>query len=133
MKGKKIRVVLAMVGFDSHDRGLRLVASAIRDAGMEVIYAGSFQTEESLYSTVIQEDAAVVGLSFLCGGHLGWMERVIRFFKDHGENTQTFIVGGIIPKEDIPKLKNLGVKEVFGSGTDLNEIINTMKRIAQGS
>lgn len=131
MKDKKIRAVLAKVGFDTHDRGVRIIASALRDAGMEVVYAGVFQTEDSLYNTAIQEDADIVGLSFLSGGHTEWMERVIRFFKDHGEKNRTFIVGGVIPKDDIPKLKKLGVKEVFGPGTDMNEIINTIKRIAQ--
>lgn len=131
MKDKKIRAVLAKVGFDTHDRGIRIIASALRDAGMEVVYAGVFQNEESLYNTTIQEDADIVGLSFLSWGHTEWMERVIRFFKDRGEKNRTFIVGGIIPRDDIPKLKKLGVKEVFGPGTDMNEIINTINRIAQ--
>ena len=81
MKDKKIRVLLGKLGLDTHDRGIRVVASAIRDAGMEIIYSGVFQSEEATYQTAIEEDVDVVGLSFLCGGHIEWMERVIGYFK----------------------------------------------------
>lgn len=126
-----VRVLLAKAGLDTHDRGMRVVASAIRDAGMEVIYGGVFQTEESIYRTAVEEDVDVVGLSFLSGGHVEWMERVIRFFLDRGPDLPAFLVGGIIPHDDVLKLKKLGVKEVFGPGTDLNEIIASIERITR--
>jgi len=126
-----VRVLLAKVGFDTHDRGVRVVASAIRDAGMEVIYGGVFQTDESIYRTAIDEDVDVLGLSFLCGGHVEWMERVIGYFVDRGADLPALLVGGVIPHDDLVKLKNLGVKAIFGPGTDLNEIIDTIKRITR--
>ncbi len=129
MTKRMVRVLLAKVGFDTHDRGVRVVASAIRDAGMEVVYGGVFQTDESIYRTAVDEDVDVVGLSFLCGGHVEWMERVIGFFLDRCTDLPAFLVGGVIPHDDMVKLKNLGVKGVFGPGTDLNEIIDTIKRI----
>jgi methylmalonyl-CoA mutase C-terminal domain/subunit len=129
MTKRMIRVLLTKAGLDSHDRGMRVVAAAIRDAGMEVIYGGVFQTEESIYRMAVDEDVDVVGLSFLCGGHVEWVERVIGLFLDRGADLPAFLVGGIIPHDDMLKLKNLGVKEVFGPGTDLNEIIETIKRI----
>jgi methylmalonyl-CoA mutase, C-terminal domain len=131
MTKRTVRVLLAKVGLDTHDRGVRVVASAIRDAGMEVIYGGVFQTDELIYRTAIDEDVDVVGLSFLCGGHVEWMERVIGFFLDRGADLPAFLVGGVIPHDDMVKLKNLGVTEVFGPGTDLNEIIDTIKRITR--
>ena len=131
MTKRMVRVLLAKAGLDTHDRGMRVVASAIRDAGMEVIYGGVFQTEESIYRTAVEEDVDVVGLSFLSGGHVEWMERVIRFFLDRDPDLPAFLVGGIIPHDDVLKLKKLGVKEVFGPGTDLNEIIATIERITR--
>ena len=130
MKDKKIRVLLGKLGLDTHDRGIRVVASAIRDAGMELIYAGVFQSEEAIYQTAIEEDVDVVGLSFLCGGHIGWMERVLGYFKGKDEKGKAFFVGGIIPKDDIPILKSMGVKAVFGPGTDVDVIVNTIQKAA---
>ena len=129
MKDKKIRVLLGKLGLDTHDRGIRVVASAIRDAGMELIYAGVFQSEEAIYQTAIEEDVDVVGLSFLCGGHIGWMERVLGCFKGKDEKGKAFFVGGIIPKGDIPVLRSMGVKEVFGPGTDMDIIINALQKM----
>jgi methylmalonyl-CoA mutase cobalamin-binding domain/chain len=118
-----IRVVLAKVGLDGHDRGIKVVARALRDAGMEVIYAGLWQTPEAVVRTVGDEDAGWLGLSILSGAHMTLVPRVLHLLREAGLDTVGVIVGGIIPEGDIPKLLKLGVARVFGPGTALPDIV----------
>jgi methylmalonyl-CoA mutase, C-terminal domain len=117
---RKIRVVVAKPGLDGHDRGAKIIARALRDAGMEVIYTGLHQTPEQIAETVIQEDADAVGLSILSGAHMTLVPKVVQLLADQGVDDVLVTVGGTIPADDIPELKRLGVAEVFtpGSGTD---------------
>ena len=117
---RKIRVVVAKPGLDGHDRGAKIIARALRDAGMEVIYTGLHQTPEQIAETVIQEDADAVGLSILSGAHMTLVPKVVSLLKEQGVDDVLVTVGGTIPADDIPELKKLGVAEVFtpGSGTD---------------
>src|SRR5262245_9175240 len=118
-----IRVVLAKVGLDGHDRGVKVVARALRDAGMEVIYAGLWLTPEAVVRTVADEDADWLGLSILSGAHMTLVPRVLQLLKEAGLDHVGLIVGGIIPEGDIPKLLALGVARVFGPGTPLPDIV----------
>src|SRR6516162_10223094 len=111
-----IRVVLAKVGLDGHDRGIKVVARGLRDAGMEVIYAGLWQTPESVIRTVAEEDASWLGLSILSGAHMTLVPRVLELLRSAGLGNVGLIVGGIIPETDIPKLLSMGVARVFGPG-----------------
>jgi methylmalonyl-CoA mutase C-terminal domain/subunit len=119
---RKIRVVVAKPGLDGHDRGAKIIARALRDAGMEVIYTGLHQTPEQIAETVIQEDADAVGLSILSGAHMTLVPKVVALLKEQGVDDVLVTVGGTIPADDIPELKELGVAEVFtpGAGTDDN-------------
>ena len=118
-----IRVVLAKVGLDGHDRGIKVVARALRDAGMEVIYAGLWQTPEAVVRAVADEDAGWLGLSILSGAHMTLVPRVLHLLHEAGLDHVGVIVGGIIPEGDIPKLLNMGVARVFGPGTALPDIV----------
>ena len=118
-----IRVVLAKIGLDGHDRGIKVVARALRDAGMHVIYAGLWQTPEAVVRTVADEDAEWVGLSLLSGAHLTLVPRVLELLRDAGLAEVGVLVGGIVPEEDVPKLLALGVAKVFGPGTVLGDIV----------
>jgi methylmalonyl-CoA mutase cobalamin-binding domain/chain len=118
-----IRVVLAKVGLDGHDRGIKVVARALRDAGMEVIYAGLWQMPEAVVRTVADEDAGWLGLSILSGAHLTLVPRVLQLLREAGLEQVGVLVGGIIPEEDVPKLLEMGVARVFGPGTALPEIV----------
>ena len=118
-----IRVVLAKVGLDGHDRGIKVVARALRDAGMEVIYAGLWQTPEAVVRTVADEDAGWVGLSILSGAHMTLVPRVLQLLRDAGLGHVGVLVGGIIPEGDVPKLREMGMARVFGPGTALDEIV----------
>src|SRR5213593_5245138 len=109
---RKIRVVVAKVGLDGHDRGAKIIARALRDAGMEVIYTGLHQTPEQIVETVLQEDADAVGLSILSGAHMTLVPRVIELLKQQGADDVVVTVGGTIPNDDVPELKKLGVAEV---------------------
>jgi len=120
---KKIRVVLARLGMDAHWRGSIVVARALRDAGMEIIYLGN-QLPETIVQTAIQEDADVVGLSTLSGNHMALAPEVVRVLREKGMDGTTVILGGTIPQNDVPKLKKAGIAEVFGPGTPLKEIID---------
>jgi methylmalonyl-CoA mutase cobalamin-binding domain/chain len=120
---RPIRVVLAKVGLDGHDRGIKVVARALRDAGMEVIYAGLWQTPEAVVRAVSDEDADWLGLSLLSGAHMTLVPRVLHLLREAGLEHVGVLVGGIIPDSDIPKLHDLGVARVFGPGTSLPEII----------
>src|SRR5436305_3116486 len=112
-----IRIVLAKVGLDGHDRGIKVVARALRDAGMQVIYAGLWQTPEAVVRTVADEDAAWLGLSLLSGAHMTLVPRVLQMLREADLGHVVIIVGGIIPEADVPKLHELGVARVFGPGT----------------
>lgn len=130
---KKIRVLIAKPGLDGHDRGAKVIARALRDAGFEVIYTGIRRTPAEIAETALQEDVDVVGLSILSGAHLELVPPVIEELKKRGlepGKDVLVLVGGIIPPEDVPKLKELGVAEVFGPGTPLNEIIDYIKKNA---
>jgi methylmalonyl-CoA mutase C-terminal domain/subunit len=120
---KKIRVVVAKPGLDGHDRGAKIIARALRDAGMEVIYTGLHQTPEQIVATVIQEDADAVGLSILSGAHMTLVPRIVELLREEGIEDVVVTVGGTIPAEDIPELKELGVAEVFTPGTPTSDII----------
>ncbi len=123
MRRRPIRVLIAKPGLDGHDRGAKVLARALRDAGMEVIYTGLFQTPESIAQTAVDEDVDVVGLSILSGAHNQLVPEVIRALRQHGKDDVLVLVGGIIPQDDIPFLKARGVAEVFGPGTSLTEIV----------
>jgi methylmalonyl-CoA mutase C-terminal domain/subunit len=119
----KLRVLVAKPGLDGHDRGVRVIARGFRDAGYEVIYTGVHQTPEQIVSTAIQEDVDLVGLSCLSGAHLFLFGEVVRQLREKGAGDITVVGGGIIPDEDIPKLKEAGIKQVFLPGTSLDEIM----------
>ncbi len=120
---RPIRVLIAKPGLDGHDRGAKVLARALRDAGMEVIYTGLFQTPETIARSAVDEDVDVVGLSILSGAHNQLVPEVMRALRSAGKEDVLVLVGGIIPEEDIPFLKAQGVAEVFGPGTPLAEII----------
>lgn len=119
---RKIRVLIAKPGLDGHSRGAKVVAYGLRDAGFEVIYTGLHQTPGQIVNTAIQEDVDVIGLSILSGAHLNLTKRVIDGLREKGAGDKMVIVGGIIPPDDIVKLKEMGVAEVFISGTSIKEI-----------
>ncbi len=121
---RKIRVVVAKPGLDGHDRGAKIIARALRDAGMEVIYTGLHQTPEQIVETVLQEDADAVGLSILSGAHMTLVPRVVELLKQEGASDVLVTVGGTIPGDDIPELKRLGVSEVFTPGSPTQDIID---------
>ena len=125
---RKIRVLLAKPGLDGHDRGAKVVARALRDAGMEVIYTGLRQTPEMIVEAASQEDVDVVGLSILSGAHGNLVPRVMRLLKEKGMGDVRVFVGGIIPEADIPDLKAAGVTEVFGPGTPTSRIAEEIRR-----
>jgi methylmalonyl-CoA mutase C-terminal domain/subunit len=122
-ESRKIRVVVAKPGLDGHDRGAKIIARALRDAGMEVIYTGLHQTPEQIAATVIQEDADAVGLSILSGAHMTLVPRIIELLKEQEAEDVVLTVGGTIPAEDIAELKELGVAEVFTPGSSTDEIV----------
>ncbi len=122
--GRKIRVVVAKPGLDGHDRGAKIIARALRDAGMEVIYTGLHQTPEQIVETVIQEDADAVGLSILSGAHMTLVPRIAALLEQQGIEDVVLVVGGTIPADDIPELKRLGVSEIFTPGAPVQEIID---------
>ena len=121
---KKIRVLIAKLGLNGHDRGAKVVARALRDAGMEVIYTGLHQTPEQVMETAIQEDVDVIGISLLSGAHMTLFPMVQKLLKEHKIENIMIIGGGIIPEEDSSKLKQAGIAEIFGPGTNTKEIVN---------
>ncbi len=126
-EGRKIRVVVAKPGLDGHDRGAKIIARALRDAGMEVIYTGLHQTPEQIAATVIQEDADAVGLSILSGAHMTLVPKVVKLLRDEGVEDVVVTVGGTIPSDDAPELKKLGVAEVFTPGASTDEIVDFVR------
>ena len=127
MPEKKIRVLVAKPGLDGHDRGAKVVARALRDAGMEVIYTGLRQTPEMIVEAALQEDVDVVGLSILSGAHTTLFPRIINLLKENGLDDVLVVAGGIIPDEDVPALNELGVRGIFGPGTSTQEVIKFIK------
>ncbi len=128
MEMNKIRVLVAKPGLDGHDRGAKVVARAFQDAGMDVIYTGIRQTPEMIVETAVQENVDVVGLSILSGAHLELIPPIIEGLKKKGKRNVLIVVGGIIPDEDVPLLKKMGVKAVFGPGTPTDTIVDLIKQ-----
>jgi methylmalonyl-CoA mutase C-terminal domain/subunit len=124
---RKIRVVVAKPGLDGHDRGAKIIARALRDAGMEVIYTGLHQTPEQIVETVLQEDADAVGLSILSGAHMTLVPKVVELLRAQDAGDVVVTVGGTIPAQDIPELKSLGVAAVFTPGAPTTEIIDFIR------
>src|ERR671918_2680732 len=124
---RKLRVVVAKPGLDGHDRGAKIIARALRDAGMEVIYTGLHQTPEQIAATVIQEDADAIGLSILSGAHMTLVPRVVELLREQGAEDVVVTVGGTIPQDDIPELKRLGVAEIFTPGSSTQSIIEFIR------
>ncbi len=124
---KKIRVVVAKPGLDGHDRGAKIIARALRDAGMEVIYTGLHQTPEQIVETVLQEDADAVGLSILSGAHMTLVPKVVELLNAQDAGDVAVVVGGTIPGDDIPELKKLGVAEVFTPGSPTQDIVDFIR------
>ena len=125
--GRKIRVVVAKPGLDGHDRGAKIIARALRDAGMEVIYTGLHQTPEQIAETVIQEDADAIGLSILSGAHMTLVPRIVDGLKESGADDVLVVVGGTVPEDDADELKTLGVAAVFGPGATTGEIVEFLR------
>jgi methylmalonyl-CoA mutase C-terminal domain/subunit len=128
MTDRKIRVLVAKPGLDGHDRGAKVVARALRDAGMEVIYTGLRQTPEMIAEAALQEDVDVVGLSILSGAHMALCPRIIELMRAQGLDDVVVLLGGIIPDEDVEPLRTMGVKGVFGPGTSTQDIIDFVRR-----
>jgi methylmalonyl-CoA mutase C-terminal domain/subunit len=124
---EKHRIVIAKPGLDGHDRGAKVVARALRDAGYEVIYTGLHQTPEQIAETAIQEDADAVGLSIHSGAHMTLFPRVARLLRDRGAEDVVIFGGGIIPKDDVPRLKEQGIEEIFTPGTPTSAIIDWLR------
>jgi len=124
----RIRVLLAKPGLDGHDRGVKVVARALRDAGMEVIYTGLRQTPEMIAEAALQEDVDVVGLSILSGAHMALFPRIMEQLRQRGLDDVVVFAGGIIPDEDVPRLKELGIRHVYGPGTDTRDIVADIRR-----
>lgn len=130
MTERKIRVLVAKPGLDGHDRGAKVVARALRDAGMEVIYTGLRQTPEMIAEAALQEDVDVVGLSILSGAHMALVPRVLDLLKANGQGQVKVFIGGIIPDEDTIRLKELGVSAIYGPGASTEQIIADIRAIA---
>jgi len=129
---RKFRVLVAKPGLDGHDRGAKIVARALRDAGMEVIYTGLRQTPEMIVEAALQEDVDAIGLSILSGAHMTLVPRILELLKLNRMGDKPIFVGGIIPEEDITALKCLGISTVFGPGTTTEEIINSIRQAIAG-
>jgi len=133
MNDRKIRILVAKPGLDGHDRGAKVVARALRDAGMEVIYTGLRQTPEMIAESALQEDVDAVGLSILSGAHLALIPRVLELLRANGQENVKVFVGGIIPDEDAPRLLELGVAGVYGPGTITDTIVQDIQKSVPGS
>jgi methylmalonyl-CoA mutase C-terminal domain/subunit len=133
MSERRIRVLVAKPGLDGHDRGAKVVARALRDAGMEVIYTGLRQTPEMVAEAALQEDVDVIGLSILSGAHMALVPRLLELLKANGQEHVRVFVGGIIPDEDVPRLMEIGVVGIYGPGTLTEDIINDVRQAVLGS
>ena len=131
MTEKRIRVLVAKPGLDGHDRGAKVIARALRDAGMEVIYTGLRQTPEQIVNAALQEDVDAVGLSILSGAHMHLFPRIMELMREKKMNDVTVFAGGIIPDHDIPQLKELGIAEIFPPGSSLEEIVGFVRKHAR--
>jgi methylmalonyl-CoA mutase C-terminal domain/subunit len=127
MSEKKIRVLIAKPGLDGHDRGAKIIARALRDAGMEVIYTGLRQTPEQIVSAAVQEDVDAIGLSILSGAHNVLFPEIMRLLKEEGADDIVVFAGGIIPEQDIPKLKAMGIRDIFLPGTPTATAVNAIR------
>jgi methylmalonyl-CoA mutase C-terminal domain/subunit len=127
MSEKKIRVLIAKPGLDGHDRGAKVIARALRDAGMEVIYTGLRQTPDMVVEAALQEDVDVIGLSILSGAHMALVPRILELMHDEGLDDVIVLVGGIVPDEDVPALLEVGVSGVFGPGTNTGDIVEHIR------
>jgi methylmalonyl-CoA mutase, C-terminal domain len=132
MTEHKIRVLVAKPGLDGHDRGAKVVARALRDAGMEVIYTGLRQTPEMIAEAALQEDVEVIGLSILSGAHMALVPRILELLKTNGQENVKVFVGGIIPDEDAPRLKDMGVTGVYGPGSSTEWIVRDIRAALTG-
>lgn len=132
MTEQKIRVLVAKPGLDGHDRGAKVVARALRDAGMEVIYTGLRQTPEMIAEAALQEDVDVVGLSILSGAHMALAPRILEMLKANGQTHVKVFIGGIIPDEDVPRLKQLGITGVYGPGASTEQIVTDIRQAIAG-
>jgi len=132
MDERKIRVLIAKPGLDGHDRGAKVVARALRDAGMEVIYTGLRQTPEMITEAALQEDVDVIGLSILSGAHMAIMPRIMALLAENDMTDVAVFIGGIVPNDDIPQLKEMGVLEIFGPGTSTENIVSTIREVVLG-
>jgi methylmalonyl-CoA mutase C-terminal domain/subunit len=130
---RKIRVLIAKPGLDGHETGAKLIARALRDVGMEVIYTGTRQTPEMIVATAIQEDADIIGLSILSGAHKELCSRIVHLLKEKLAENIAVVVGGIIPREDVPILMKIGIRGVFGPGTTTQAVIEFFHKIARES
>jgi methylmalonyl-CoA mutase C-terminal domain/subunit len=129
MSIEKIRVIMAKPGLDGHDRGAKVVSRALRDAGMEVVYTGLRQTPEMIAEAALQEDVHVIGLSILSGAHMAIVPRLFELLKKNGQENVKVFIGGIIPDEDVPKLKEIGVDGVYGPGTSTQKIVQDIRSL----
>lgn len=129
MSERKIRVLVAKPGLDGHDRGAKVVARALRDAGMEVIYTGLRQTPEMIVEAALQEDVDVIGLSILSGAHMALVPRILELMQAHDLSDVKLILGGIVPDEDIAALQQMGVSGIFGPGSDTQEIVEHIRKV----
>lgn len=127
MAERKIRVLVAKPGLDGHDRGAKVVARALRDAGMEVIYTGLRQTPEMIAEAALQEDVDAVGLSILSGAHMALAPRVLELLKSNGQEQVKVFIGGIVPNEDLPQLKEMGIAGIYGPGASTDDIIRDIQ------
>ncbi len=128
MNERKIRVLVAKPGLDGHDRGAKIIARALRDAGMEVIYTGLRQTPEMIAAAALQEDVDAVGISILSGAHNTLCPRIVNLLRENGMDDTLVLVGGIVPQEDIPTLKSIGVSEIFLPGTSTEDIVTFIRQ-----
>lgn len=129
MENRKIRVLIAKPGLDGHDRGAKVIARSLRDAGMEVIYTGLRQTPEMIVEAALQEDVDVIGLSILSGAHMALTPRIMELLRENGIEDVKVVLGGIIPDEDVPALKAMGVNAVFGPGTNTDDIVKHIRAV----
>lgn len=133
MAERKMRILIAKPGLDGHDRGAKVVARALRDAGFEVIYTGLRQTPEMIAEAALQEDVDLVGLSILSGAHITLFPRILKLLREKGLGDIPVLAGGIIPDEDLPALKEMGIARVFGPGTSTQEIVESINQILKRS
>jgi methylmalonyl-CoA mutase, C-terminal domain len=127
VEGKTIRVLIAKPGLDGHDRGAKVVAHALKDAGMEVVYTGLHKTVDEIIAIAIQEDVDVIGLSIMSGAHIPITEKLVKLARKEGIDDKLIAIGGVIPSRDIPKLKQLGVQGIFPGGTPFSEIVGFIR------